>query len=274
MKIYTVEEILNKLENCIKYRLPFSHIRFGDGGIKFIHSILFKDFEQLNIIIRKEGLPKEEIVNFFEMWGYYARRADFIDTPEVYSSDKFWPRLRSPKKTITRKTRQRLEMWRTLYYRAEFDNENYCNPESNYLMILRRNKKNLLDLMKNRKVCVITAAPKVGGILRSYGYDVEIVEIVGHYQQQYVRSFENVVRKIKDKANHYDFWLVAAGELGRLYSGLIKENGGRTVDIGFVIEFWMGQDIHPRLLPFMCRSVDNKLELKLKDGGKKYDEFL
>jgi len=32
MKIYNVGEILSNLENCIEYKLPFSHIRFGDGG--------------------------------------------------------------------------------------------------------------------------------------------------------------------------------------------------------------------------------------------------
>ena len=103
MKINTVREILRKLEICIENDLPFSHLRFGDGGIKLIHSILYKDLEQLEIIIRKEGLPKDDIMSFFELWGFYARRADYIDTPEVYFTDEFWPRLRTPTKNITKK---------------------------------------------------------------------------------------------------------------------------------------------------------------------------
>ena len=105
MKIYTIAEILNKLEYCIENKLPFSHLRFGDCWIKLIHSILFKDMEQLKIIIRKEGLPKDEIISFFELWGFYSRQADFIDTPEVYFSDEFWPRLRTPTKNITKRKR-------------------------------------------------------------------------------------------------------------------------------------------------------------------------
>ena len=149
MKIYGIDDIFKKLDNCIEYRLPFSHIRYGDGGIKFLHSVIFNDSEQLGIIVKKEGIPAFKVDEIFELWGYYSRRADFIDTPEVYFNGKFWPRKRTPVKGITPKTRKRLEMWPDLYDRAEFDNDNYCNPESNYLMILRRTgRKNLFDLKR------------------------------------------------------------------------------------------------------------------------------
>ena len=55
MRIYKIDEILDRLQTCIDFKIPFSHIRFGDGGIKFIHSIIKKDIEQLNIIVDKEG---------------------------------------------------------------------------------------------------------------------------------------------------------------------------------------------------------------------------
>jgi len=272
MKIYTIEEILNKLENCIIYRKSFSHIRFGDGGIKFLHSILYGDADQLKIIVKKEGLPRSEIVKIFELWGYYSRRADFIDTPEVYFSEKFWPRLRKPTKGITDKTAARLMMWEELYNSSEFDNENYCNPESNYLMVLRREgKRNLLDVMKDRKICIITVFPGVKQALKDY--NIDILKIAGHYENQYENSFKNAVSIIKRTANQYDLWLVAAGELGRIYSGLIKEHGGRTIDIGFVIEFFLGHQLHPRLRLFMERSL-NPLELKLTNEGKKYDKYI
>ena len=45
MKIYTIKDIFDKLDWCIEYKMPFSHMRFGDGGIKYIHSIFYKDFE-------------------------------------------------------------------------------------------------------------------------------------------------------------------------------------------------------------------------------------
>jgi len=269
--IYKIEDILNKLENCIEYNLPFSHIRFGDGGIKFIHSLLYNDFEQLTTIVRKEGLPYHKLVEIFELWGYHARHADFIDTPEVYYNGKFWPRIKKPGKSINRETDEKMRNWKTLYSNSEFDNENYCNPESNCLMIINiPGKKNILDVMKNRKVCCITAKPEIKVLFP----ELDVIKIVGQWQNQYKNSFKEVVDIIKHTAKNYDFWLVAAGELGRIYSGLIKEYGGRCVDIGFVIEYWLTGYIHPRFHMFVNQSLNNRFELVLTDEGRKYEQYI
>lgn len=271
--IYKIDDILSKLENCIKYKIPFSHIRFGDGGIKFIDAILNGNFDQLKLIIKKEGLPYRKVVEVFELWGYYARHADFIDTPEVYFNNTFWPRVKKRKKDINKATKIKMTNWKTLYNQSEFDNENYCNPESNYLMIIKRpGYKNLFDIMKDKKIALITARPEVGAVLQDYS--VDIIKIVGHYENQYKNSFHEVMDIIKYTANKYDFWMVAAGELGRIYTGLIKECGGRAIDIGFVIEFWQGENLHPRLHPFMTRNINNSLELALTNKGKKYDNWI
>lgn len=272
--IYKVDDILNKLESCIINKQPFSHIRFGDGGIKFVDSVLNANFEQMRIIIDKEGLPATKIVEIFELWGYYARRADFIDSPEVYFNDTFWPRIKKKGKPINEITKIKMLKWEELYHDSEFDNDSYCNPESNYLMTIRRpgNQKNILDLMKDRRVALITAKPHVKSKLHEYS--VDIIEIVGHYENQYRNSFHEVMDIIKNDASHYDFWLVAAGELGRIYTGAIKECGGRAVDIGFIVEFWMGEDIHPRLTSFMKRSDRNPLELELTEEGMEYIDHI
>ena len=275
MKIYGIKDILEKLEKCIDERLPFSHIRFGDGGIKLLHAILYEDEKQLKIICKKEGIPMEKMGDIFNLWGYYSRRADYIDTPEVYFQDTFWDRTRTETKYITKKTAERLKMWKSLYASAEMDNRNFCNPESNYLMIIdNAYYSNLLEYMKKRKMCLITAKPEVGRTLKENSFDVKILKIVGHYQDQYKNSFNEVMKYIKDYANSYDFWMVAAGELGRIYSGYIKECGGRTIDIGFVVEFWRGENIHPRLRTYLSRSEKSKLCLSLTEEGKKYEKFI
>ena len=269
--IYTIDHILNKLDNCIEYKLPFSHIRFGDGGIKFVHSLLYNDLEQLGTIVKKEGLPRHGLVEMFELWGYYARQADFIDTPEVYYNGKFWPRIKKPGKPINSDTDQKMREWRDLYSRSEFDNENYCNPESNCLMIINIDgKKNLFDVMKNRKVCCITAKPEIKSLMP----EMDIIEIVGQWENQYKNSFKEVVKIIKATAKDYDFWLIAAGELGRIYSGLIKEYGGRCLDIGFIIEYWLTGEMHPRFHLFVNHSLTNRFELLLTDEGKKYERYI
>ena len=271
VRVYTVDEILSRLENCIEYKLPFSHIRFGDGGIKYIHSLVYGDLQQLGVIVRKEGLPPDKLVEILELWGYYARRADFIDTPAVYYNGKFWPRIKKPGKPINSDTDEKMRDWVDLYSRAELDNENFCNPESNCLMIIKiEGKKNLFDLMKGRKICCITARPEIKEIFP----DMDIVNIVGQWENQYKNSFKKVVKIINERAKHYDFWLIAAGELGRIYSGLIKEKGGRCLDIGFVIEFWLESTLHPRFKLFLNNSQTNRLELVLTNEGKKYEKYI
>ncbi len=271
--IYKIEDIFLKLENCIKYKKSFSHIRFGDGGIKFIDCILTGKFEQIEIINKKEGLPRSKVVEMFELWGYYARHADFIDTPEVYFNNTFWPRVKDAHKSINELTRIKMMDWAKLYLRSEFDNDNYCNPDSNHLMIIRRpGHRNLLDVMKGRKIALITAKPEVGGLLKDYS--VDIIEIVGHYENQYKNSFHEVMDIIKYEANNYDFWMVAAGELGRIYTGSIKENGGRVIDIGFIVEFWIDGYLHPRFERFLMNSNQNRFELLLTEEGKEYDNWI
>jgi hypothetical protein len=72
----------------------------------------------------------------------------------------------------------------------------------------------------------------------------------------------------------YDIWLIAAGELGRIYTGLIKHLGGRALDIGFVADYWCNCDYHPRLRRFIVPNPDNKLEFILTSFGKKYEEVI
>jgi hypothetical protein len=126
--------------------------------------------------------------------------------------------------------------------------------------------------MKNRKVALITAKPEVGRILEDYS--VDIIEIVAHYENQYRNSFHEVMDIIKHKANDYDFWMVAAGELGRIYTGSIKECGGRAVDIGFIVEFWIEGYLHPRLTYYMIPTDKNRFELLLTEEGMKHENWI
>jgi len=273
-KIHKVYKILNKLESCIQNKTSFSHIRFGDGGIKFIDAILNKDAEQLVSINIKEGIPDDKVLTVLKLWGQYASEADYIDCPEVYFNDTFWARVKKPGREINPETKIKMLKWKQLYDYAGIDNNNsYCNPESNYLMVLRRKyQKTIFDIMKGRKIAIITAIPDVKNNLRKY--DVDIFPIVKQFENHYKNSFKKVVSFIKEKANEYDLFINASGELGRLYSGLIKREGGRVVDIGFVIEYWNTGYLHPRLKHYMAPSKNNPLELKLTKQGKKYEKWI
>jgi len=126
--------------------------------------------------------------------------------------------------------------------------------------------------MAGRKICIITAKPEVKRVLS--GYNIDVIKIVGHNENQYKNSFHDVIDIIKRTATNYDFWLVAAGELGRIYTGSIKEYGGRAVDIGFVVEFWLGESLHPRLELYLHRRVFSSLELVLTQFSHCYREAI
>jgi len=274
MNVEKIENILNKLNDCIENDIPFSLIRFGDGGIKLLHAFFRNEKSQMKAIVRREGLPKTKIKDIIKAWGYFSRNADYIDTPEVYFTDQFWPRLRKPKTMMTLKTETKMKKWEKLYKAAHMINENYCNPESNYLMILD-DRRNIVDLMKKRKTAIIAAvSPYLQLKLRSQEYDTTVIPIAGHHENQYCNSFNSTLDIIKHTAKDYDFWMVAAGELGRIYTGYIKECGGRAVDVGYVVDLWSGDEVHVRLKQYLQRSDKSDMLLSLTDEGKWYARYI
>ncbi len=269
--IFKVDDILRSLSRSIADNTPFSHIRFGDGGLKFIDAFIRKDNENLDKIVEKEGLPPSKLAEVFGLWGYCARRADFIDCPEVYYNGTFWPRIKKKFKNISEGTQELLIGWKDIYRQAKFDNNSYCNPESNYLMTVDRNiipnSYTLLNVMRHRRVCIISARKELED--RFSDYDVTVHQIVAQYQDHYKACYRDTMKFIASMAPNFDLWLVAAGELGRIYSGFIKECGGRSIDIGFVADFWCGKGLHSRLTRFMFRS-ENPLLTDLTAEGREY----
>lgn len=276
MIIYSVQEILNVLNACIIYKKPFSLIRFGDGGLKLIHSVLTKNDKNLELILEKEGLPKKDVKKIIRLWSKYANQANFIDSAQVYFDGRFWPRIKNTnRKPISIKTYELLAGWKRLYKAIGITNENYCNPEFNYLcMVKNKNLINLYDVIKDKKVAFITACPKAVEFLNTKRLDVDLFQIVKQYENHYGKSFHRIIKKIKNKACDYDIWLVSAGELGRIYSGVIKELGGRAVDMGFMAELWAGADLHPRLRRYISVPTKDRLNLELRMEGRNYSNYI
>jgi len=272
-KIYKIDEILKDIVRHIEIKAPFSLIRFGDGGIKFLHAIYYNDDKQLEDISEREGIPMDKFVYVLEEWGRCARSANYIDTPEVYFTPKFWPKIKKQNKEVSKKTITRMRMWRDLYSRGEFDNLSFCNPEVNYLLCLRMpEKRNLIDIMEGKKICCICTTDEI--IEKVPMCDMDVIKIVGHFEDQYNNSFHHVVDEIKNRAMDYDMWFIAAGELGRIYSGMIKDCGGIAIDMGFVIDYWINGEIPHRLLYFIETPKKRPLEFKLNSNGMKYSNFL
>jgi hypothetical protein len=277
--IHNIDSILNTLDISIKNKQPFSLIRFGDGGLKFMYSGLIKDKNSLDNICKKEGIPEDKIISVLQAWSYYAQKADFLDSSEVYFNKTFWQRYKKPGKRIkmSNKTLSLLKNWREIYRSLKINNVNYCNPEINFLSILRlENKRNLFDILKRKKICCITNHKIfLSSFKKIVGRRVDIFKIVGWNENHYDSCFKETIEFIKKEANSYDIFLVGAGELGRIYSGLIKDCGGRSFDIGTVFDFWSSKDYLPeRLNCYMFQHPENKMELILTPRGYVYAEYI
>jgi len=276
MQVQRIHIILQELEEAINSNKPFSLIRFGDGGIKLIHSLFYNDEEQLQKIVLKEGIPREKVVEILALWGIYANKANYIDTPEVYFSNEFWGRYKNArKKKISDNTIKRLKMWRELYHRCgiKIDKVKYCNPEASWLSILRLFPyRNLLDIMKGKKICCISTYNYIPKLSKKY--QIKYHRIVPHFENQYENSFNQTIEFINKNANNYDLWLNSSGELGRIYSGLIKDLGGRVFDTGFVIDYFVNEKIHPRLQRYIQKNPKDSKEIVLTRLGYRYKDTI
>lgn len=276
IRIYTVIEIMNELDTAIRNNDPFSLIRLGDGGLKLIHSILYNDTSQIRKISEKEGIPTSKFVDVLELWAYYLRRANFIDSCKVYLDGKFWSRLRTRQIPASKSTMEKIMTWGELYYNAEIDHKRFCNPELNYLSCLTHKKPNLIDIISNRSICFISTYDEK--TLRKFVpicRKVDNIRIPQQYNKHYQRRYDYVISKLNRISNDYDLFLVSAGELGRIYSGVIKENGGRSFDLGFMVDYWCKKKgLHPRLKKYIIKCTDSNLEIRLTNTGYQYDKFI
>lgn len=272
IRIYTVDEILTELKDCIDYKKPFSLIRFGDGGIKVLESILYNNNKARFLeILEKEGIPYNKVYSIFYLWGKFASEANFIDSPEIYFTEKFWPRFTEQKRMRVLPT---IKSWRKIYQNAEFDNERYVNPEVNFLMLIQRQDcPNLINIIKNKKIRSITNHKKVNNYL-SQVCNSSILKISGWYQNQFINNYRNVTKEIKRDARKYDLWLVGAGELGRVYTGLIKKHGGRAIDIGSVFDTWITNKIPVRLQGYISRLSPTSLKFQFTNISKQYAKYI
>lgn len=219
-------------------------------------------------VIKKEGIPVDKIYPIFYLWGKYVREADFIDTPAIYFTKKFWRRFKREDIIPI------IKDWKNIYDCSEFDNKNYCNPEFNFLSIIKGlNKTNLIDSVRGKKVYCITNYPEVKSVLTTF-CNPKIIEIVGFYGNQYEKNYKDVTKFIKYNANKCDCWFTGAGELGRIYTGMIKQYGGRAIDMGSVFDYWAGAQLPKRLKDYIYRPSRHSIEVRLTDKGEKYKKYL
>lgn len=270
---YKTKEVMIDLKKHIQNHEGFSIIRTGDGGLKFIDSVIHNQVDELLLICEKEGIPYSKCKEILELWQISINISDYVDTPKVYFDNTFWPRIRKNSQPMHSKTQDRIKKWKEIYEYIKLNISKYCNPEINFLMCLNYFKDlNLLEILKDKKICIITCNDKIESVLDSY--DIDILKISGFYGNQFRNDFEKIVTAINEDSKKYDIWLIAAGELGRIYPGLIKYRGGVAIDIGSLVDYWTSGQIPVRLELFMKPCKENKLKLDLTNEGRKFKKYI
>ncbi len=275
MKIFNTVEVLKDFEDHINRGIPWALLRLGDGGLKFIHSVLFNDSDQLSEIVKKEGIPENKAKDILDLWATSSNICDYIDTSEVYFTDQFWDRVRKGKQKMHEETLNKMHNWRKLHILSKIKNTSYCNPEINFLSCMDFFDRSLIEILQRKKICFITSYDKNEIMDKvKIGKKVDIIQIVKNDEDHYHNSFNKVIMSIENNAKNYDVWLVAAGELGRIYTGLIKYKGGISFDIGSTIDYWCRDIIPIRLVWFLKPSPEHAMKLSLTEDGEQYREYL
>lgn len=260
--LYTVNYILSDIEKHLKSEKPFSLVRVGDGDLKLLDSLVKGNINKVKF--NRSGIPENKLRWLLRIYRRSCNNANYTSSFEMYYSDKFWVRKFSPG------TKNKVQNWKELYNRVGITNNNYCNPEIGFLLFLR-NEKNLLDVIKDKKICLITCFSKPEQILKNKGFDVRTILIPkigsGHYSK-----YKEIVSEIKGVIPKVDIFLIGAGALGKGYALVIKNSGGIAIDIGQVMNVWNGTRVPNRFKGVLSKSRKH-LTFSLTNNSQKYREF-
>jgi hypothetical protein len=254
------EVIVNEIEEAIKNNSSFSLIRFGDGGLKIIKGI--SEGEIMYGPWRKEGIPMNFFTKMLDLWAKIANEADYIDSPLIYFEDE----LHRRRDKTSRGTWDLMSEWQVLYEKIGINlKRSFCSPEIGHLLFCEDFDRNLVDIIKDKKICYITSFFEAEKILFDYVKKIDIKLIPWFSGNHYKVCFETTVEEIKREACEYDLWFVSAGELGRIYTGQIKEAGGRAVDLGKVIDAWVTKKLDNRVRRIVKFSQNHPLLFKMRE---------
>lgn len=242
--IHTTEEILKHLNECIINKQPFSTIRFGDGCLGIVASLLSPDLINrgkwsggrnnpiMRSVFNKLGIPAKLRIEIAKRLVEAANNADYIDSYDAFFTG------------IGRKKGLGLlsSSWLDIHKKVGIENESYCNPYLHYMSIVD-GEYNLFTIMKNRSIFCVSNQVQISESLKekSNAKIIDVFKIPRRGKKLHYRKFyKNVIDIINKNATKYDLFLIGAGVLGKIYCNEIKKLGGRAFDAGRLFDLWSG----------------------------------
>lgn len=290
-KTFTSDYIGKDIIEHLKNKKPFSLVRIGDGDLRLMKNIdkikLFKEgkIEILEIgyirKFRQQGIEPKKIPDIYEIYEESCNNANYISGFDCWlDSPDYWNR-----KTGSKAAKKVLKNWKQTYEKMNIINENYCNPDINFHLFMHENF-NLLNFIKNEKICLIT--PWVGAIkrLKKCGFNVDHIKIphmnlkgtkikdvkditkLSEGKIWHSTLYDNIKNEISEKCNNCSIFFVGSGTLGRGYCDHIKKCGRISIDIGKVMDSWHIGESFGRNSDFFFL---NNISFVLNEKYKKYN---
>jgi len=235
--LYKLNHILADINDHVKSKKPFSIVRIGDGDLKLLDALVLGRMNKQKF--DRSGIPHNKVDWVLQLYRESCNFANYTSSFEMYYTDQFWHRKFSDG------TKSKVMDWKRIYKKVGITNTNFCNPEIGHLLFLDQ-KNNLLKIMEEKRICLITCYGRVGKFLLKCGVEkADTIKIPaigrGHYNQ-----YNSVKEKISERIEDFDMFLISAGALGKGYALCIKNLGGIAIDVGQVINFWAGRPIAGR----------------------------
>ena len=235
------EDIIQHIEDD----KPFSIQRMGDAE----YSMLYDNVANGNTILSNmrsitQGIPKDKLLDVKKMLVHSANIANYVTSYDPFRPKNEW----SGYFPGVKKSNITLNAWRWIYEKIGITNTNYCNGDVCFHLFIE-GISNLLDYLKDRRICIVTSKPNTQWNLQKFGF-LDVTRVSVPYQtsrQEYVEQKPEeplinmwhydrqdiIKRDIKLCIDHgVRIYLVAAGFLAKGYCAFIKENGGIAIDIG------------------------------------------
>lgn len=228
------EDVKQIVKRNLKYNLPFSLVRIGDGeGMMFDYE---ENWEGANFISKKHlgyTLSKDQ----FELI-----RKDLVKT---YSETDM----------IGIPTGKHLKInkgWKRAYDIADIlrnDNAETCSIDIHHQLLEDGFYDELLSEAK--KLLIISGRDVIDKIQNKFpnikeSFQIQVTpEMKWEENKNQIKHFPNQYENVEDVLKRSDLsgylCLVGAGTVGKVYNIWCKERGGVSIDIGSVFDVWVGK---------------------------------
>jgi len=250
---------LGNLKACIDQNKPFSSIRLGDLGLRYLLGYFWdeRDFTHVgahhpDIAVPNDKLGREMCKELTE----HIREADQLDHPILY------------KGALNDLYEWRPKNWEAdkLYKEIGVARETYITSLQAHLAFVEGFDVNFYDIIRNRKILYVGPADALSGLNERKDLQLKKKGFYGLSMADDHMVRYNVMNDFFKAYNPLDWDLVVVtGSLyGRVIIGRIKKMGGRAYDMGQAIRFRLNNVFEPSLVTNKERTyyrvIDNSTQ--------------